>query len=1128
MLTPFAAVDSKRQKTSQNTLYQPQLLALLANEWRFYRAQPWFWLVLLLALAFAVLATIGNPPQSAQPDKELLISHTKLLMMLQPLLIGALAPLAFLRDQQAGMAELTGVTPVSQQQWCFSRAGALLLLALGFQLLLLILAATAVWGGIQPAQSHFSLGSLAGISILLFLLQQVPALLLLVALQLWCSRHIPQIALLYLLTACCFIAYMLLAAATGSPVMAQSGEIAPWLSQLMLYLDPYALTPWLVQLQNSGSITPGATLLLNRALIVALSLLLCWRALAAVPSAKGPKLTAEPAATLLNQQVASHSRGFFSRIQPDISALQSFISLCKLQGLQLLHQRSTILALLVLSGLVFSEVFNGLGYAEALSQLQPNSRDALNRINWDLLPRFGLVLLALWASQLSWLNRQLRCDGLIAATPVSGAMLLCSQLVVLWLMTLLLLLLGFAAVAVAELCQQLQIQPFEYLQQGFFTLLPLLVWAMLLLACHALLRSALQANLVVFALLLLALSPLPAMLELQHPLWRIGQSQLQMPDALLAYQASAGAGSFGGGWSLGGFWPYWLFWALVALVFWLLALTCYHRGTGHSRPLLRFGHPAFSVAAVVMLLALTQGLHLHQQLSQAGVLQHSTERAAERAAYERQYQHFLQQNQPLVSQVKLQLELLPSAQQARIDARLSLKNAGTSPISELLLTIPGGLREQRAIQQIRLAGAKVQAKPATGQTFDEKQPSALQLPHLLYHFDRPLAPGATAELQLQLLVQQQAISPAPDHQLLRPGFSYLRLLQLLPQPGFMPQLRLRDERLRADYGLAPLPASEIQPSLLAAQATPTSARYHWAMLDMTFKVPLGYQAIAAGTLKWQWQQDNSSYFHYQTSAPVHNMPAVLVVPWQPQQQLWQGIPLEIYSPYYNEATTLTMQAIQQTMQWFNSQIGPYPGDALRLVMMPDTGPTGYALPQLVLINHRVGLRAQAAADAGFSQIYRRTVHEVAHQWFGHGVGNGVPGDGAFLVESLAKYAELVLIEQHFGQQAMQALVDYEQQRYQNALAGSVAEAKSLVDADESYDQYSRATLVFARLRAELGDPLICQALRQLWQQHRYPAKPASAMDFVRQLQALSPADKQPLIRQLLLEAKSPLATVKGG
>ena len=234
---------------------------------------------------------------------------------------------------------------------------------------------------------------------------------------------------------------------------------------------------------------------------------------------------------------------------------------------------------------------------------------------------------------------------------------------------------------------------------------------------------------------------------------------------------------------------------------------------------------------------------------------------------------------------------------------------------------------------------------------------------------------------------------------------------------------------------------------------------------------------------------------------MRNLPALIAVPWQQQSSTAAGVPLQIYSPEFNTATDLTMQAMRDTVQWFSQQIGAYPGDALRLVIMPDIGPTGYALPQLVLINHRVGVRAKPSEDAPFSQVYRRAAHETAHQWFGHGIGNGVPGDGAFLVESLAKYAELVLLEQRFGRAAMQGLVDYEQQRYARAQAGSLAAASSLIDADESYDQYSRATLVFAKLRAELGD--FIAALRQLWQQHRYPATPASSMDFVRALRAQS-------------------------
>lgn len=1113
---------------------KPRLLPLLLNEWRFYRVQPLLWLALLLAVAFGALTTIGNDVQTAQPAKELLFTHTKLLMMLQVLFIGALAPLAFLRDRQHGMTELTGVTPLTDWQWCCSRAGGLLMVALGVQILLQFLAIAGVWFGINPQVTAVTLASLCWISLQLFVLQQLPALLLLVALQLWCSRKTPHPALLYLLTAVCWIGYVLLAAATGSPVMAKSKPVSPWLSQLMLYLDPYALTPWLVQLQNSASITPDATVLLNRLLIVGISALLFWRAWATRPSLsklRSGKLqshklqfrtaTNSPQAI---QQAIQDTHQFdcsisgqpqtakFRTVPPTSSNWQSFVSLLRLQWLQLLRQRSTVLALLLLTGLVFSEVFTGLGYAEMLSRLQPDSRDALNRINWDVLPRFGLLLLAFWASQLSWLNRQLRFDSLIAATPVSGVVQLCSQLAVMWLLTLLLVVLSFSAVAVAQLLAQIPIQFGEYLQQGLFTLSPLLLWGMLLLACHALLRSPLRANAVVAVLLLFALSPLPDMLELQHPLWRIGQTQLMMPDALWGYQGSVGSASAhaSGNFSNGGFWPYLTFWGLLALTLWLLAMQHYHRGTGSSAPRQRLNHPFGLFAAVLAILWLTQGLHIHQQLQQAGSLETAPQRQAQRAAYEQLYQQWQQQPQPVVSKVQLQVELFPETQQASIAATLTLTNPHPSPISQMLVTLPGSFADQQALQSIDLDGA---------QLIPQQIPQKTEHQQRIYQFDQPLASGAATQLTVNLQLAQHAIATSPMHQVLRSEFSYLRLLHLLPQIGFIPELRLRDTKTRAKFGLAPLPAVETQPSILAATATPASARYDWAVLETTVSVPQGYQGIAAGKLIRQSQQQDRQYFHYKTTDAVRNLPAVIAVPWRPKQAIQDGIQVEIYSPTYNAATGLNMQAIQQTLHWFGKNIGAYPGDALRLVMIPDVGPTGYALPQLVLINHRVGLRAVAAPDAGFSQVYRRAVHEVAHQWFGHGIGNGVPGDGAFLVESLAKYAELVLIEQHFGIDAMQALVDFEQQRYSRALAGSRSEQQSLIDADESYDQYSRATLVFARLRQELGDPILTATLRQLWQQHRYPKTPASAMDFVRELLRQSPEEKHPLIRQLLLETE---------
>jgi len=1073
------------------------LWSLLLNEWRFCRVQPLFWLSALLALAFAALVHLNPGTVDAQPVKALLLRHSMLLMTIQPLLIGVLAPLLLLRDSQHGISALIDVMAQSRRQRVALRALGLWLCAALLQLCFVLLVALVF------STTYAETTGIWRWSWQLLLVQQLPALALLTALALWCSCRSQSPIVLYLQGAAVWLGYMLLAAATGSPLMANSQSISPLLSQLMVYLDPYALTPVLVQLRQSGEMPAGLSQLtaafwLNRLLIISLSAMLCWRALQRKPAIPGhakPLAAAEvtPITAALQYQPCPPQQ---------LRPAPVFAALLRLQWQQLCSQYSTLLAMLALCLLVFSEVCTGLGYAETFSQLVPQSRDALNRVSGDVIPRFGLLLVAFWAHQLSWLNRQTRIDGLIAATPLPSALLLMSQFIALSGLVLLLVLLSLSAVALAQMLLQVPLDLAEYGRQGLLILLPLWAWTLLLLACHALLRQPLWANLAVAILLAFGLSPLPDLLQLQHPLSHIGQSQLQLPDSVWGYQGALGstAQSFAGDFYLGGFWPYLWFWALLAMSLGALALQFYHRGTGFSRPGLATKlTPLTAAAGLFATLALLQGLHIHQQLDAAGTLQSRDERLAKKAAYEQQYQHWRTVPQPVVQQVTLQASLEPQLQQAKISATLTLHNPHTQPISQLLLGFPS-LQIPTELQQLQGGQAATELNHQLGQQV----------------FSVQLEPGASTTLQLQYLLQQQGITPAPSHQIIRPEFSYLRLLQLLPQIGFVTELRLRDDAERVRFGLAPLPASETQPSVLAANHTPLTARYDWAILDTTIAVPIGYQGLAAGALLKSWLADNQQFFHYRTQAPVRNLPALIAVPWQKQSSSAAGTTLEIHSPEFNAATDLTMQAMRDTVQWFSQNIGAYPGDALRLVMMPDIGPTGYALPQLVLINHRVGLRAKPSADAPFSQIYRRAAHEVSHQWFGHGIGNGVPGDSAFLVESVTKYAELVLLEQQFGVAAMQGLVDFEQQRFARAQAGSVAAASSLIDAEESYDQYSRATLVFARLRAELGDAVILKALRQLWQQHRYPLPPASAMDFVRALQAHSPASKLPLIDQLLL------------
>ncbi len=1063
---------------------------LIVNELKFYQRQPLCWLAVVLSCAFVFLLTSGVPGSAEQnPLKQLLFACSAAAMLVLPLLTGALAPLAFLREQQSGITELIRATPVSHLSWCLSRTVGLLLLCITMTLLLSGVLLFGLWRvDAVPFDSQLISTFLA-----IFLLQYLPALLLLCVLQLWLSLKFGSVILLYVAAILLWAGYMALAAATGSPLMANSQIVAPWLWQLMLYADFYAITPLLQQfMTGQQSLQLDLSFIVNRLVLLSTSVLLLWSALQMKKLDAAAATSALKPAVLAKDSTASNQRSF-QAVPVQNSGLDVVSKLRLLGQLSLVNTRQLMLhpgswlSLLGLAALAFSEVVSGVDYAEAMSVLNPTSRDALNQVMWDLVPRFGALLVVFWSTKLSWLNKSCQMHELIASTAVSGRVLLFSQLISLTVLLLVFMALMLSAVMVAQLfVTSAPLQWSEYLLQAGYQWVPLWLLMLLCVSLHSLCRNALLALLLIALVLVLHMSPLPAMVGLEHPLWLLFTTPLHAADELWGYQSSSA-----------GFWPFTLFWFLLALIALVLALAFYHRGTGFSGPVLRMALAAkltFVLPLVFMLLGY-QGWQLDQQLSAEQPLMHSSERLQWRADYETEYQHWQYKPQPVVTALYSEVDFEPKAQSAQLKLVFTLSNNTQQPIRKVLV----GQHWAYPLQQIEMTGAELSG---------ENRP----LGQREFTLTSPLLPGQHRSLTVQLQLKQKGLLPAAMHQLIRPDFSYLRSVPLFPAVGFVPEYRIRDNSIRTHYGLAEL--TELKPS----EASTAQAAYQWVKMESVISVPVGQQAITQGALVKQWQQDGRSFFHYKTSRPLRAISAFVVVPWQAKQVQHGKVLLEMYVPEQNQSTDLTMLAMQQTLSWFEQEISPYSGEVLRLVSMPelDSGGTGYALPQLVLINHRVGVRARQAADAGFSQVYRRAVHEVAHQWFGHDMGNGVPGDGTFLVESLAKYVELVLIEQHFGRDAMQALVDYEKERFARAQARSKSQPSSLIDSDESYDQYSRATLVFARLRSELGDQCITAALRQLWLKHGYPNTPASSMDFVRQLKLASPEEQHVLIDQLLL------------
>ncbi|MBZ9613478.1 M1 family aminopeptidase [Rheinheimera maricola] len=1047
-------------------------LNLLNNEWRYLRRQPLLWLALLLLPVTAYIFATGIGGIDTLADKRLQALQMTLLMFSLPLLCGALAPLVLLRDQHYSMTELILATPLSPPQRLFSRLALMFVLCAGLMLagFMIIYFMLGREFGFQP--------SLLAISLWDFALLAVPACAFYTALAGCLAQRFNSSVLLYALFGCLWLGYLILASLTGAPMLAGSSIRYDWLFNAMRLLDPFGNTALIALYQHSAPQLYGDLIFyLNRLLFCLLADGLFFITLRLKPH--------NSAAKPWHSEI-SHDTNPPPAYQAVTTAPKAALQLWQLTRtalLTLLQQRLNQLFLLGWVLLMFNEVLSGINYAEPLAVLSPTSLDALNRIADDVLPLVGGLLVLLWTWQLSWRNRHTAMAELIAATPVGSGILMASHTLALTALILLLMLLGALGCLAAEWLAYSDVQLQYYPEILGKVALSLWLLGALFSVLHAICRSPLMAAAWCCGIFLMKYTPLSGKLGLTHTLWNIAGSPLQPADAFWHFEQSQSV-----------YWPFMSFWLLLTFALLWLAAQWSHRTGSFTNP--KRGKLTLS-SGLLLALAVYSGVNLHLNIIAERPLMSSDLREQWRADYEQRYANWATIAQPTLTHIEAQVDIYPKQGEAAFALNYTLQNHTTQPITKLLV----GNYSATVISELKLSVAHTAS-------VDQ------QLGQHTLLLANAMMPGETLQLHSKLTFKQPKHWPAVMPQFVKPSFSYLRGMPLIPSIGFQMEYQLRDEQQRRQYGLAPL--NLLKPSVLFATPQLTAASYDWVTLRSVVSTDSGQTPLAQGKAVRQWQQQGRNYAEYHTSTAMRNLPVWYSLAGDVLSQQHGDVRLTVYSPQLNAAAKLNMQAMQDTLDWMTQHIAPYRGSQLSLLATPDMGATGYALPQIMMINHRVGFRAEPAADAGFDQRYRRAVHETAHQWFGHDIGNGVLEDSAFLIEPLAKYIELVLLEQRYGTKAMQALVKYERERFALAVRRSSQQTPALIDATANHDLYSRATLVFAILRQQLGDAVISQALRQLWQQNAYPQTPATSMDFVRALQAQVSPHQQQLVTDLFL------------
>lgn len=263
--------------------------------------------------------------------------------------------------------------------------------------------------------------------------------------------------------------------------------------------------------------------------------------------------------------------------------------------------------------------------------------------------------------------------------------------------------------------------------------------------------------------------------------------------------------------------------------------------------------------------------------------------------------------------------------------------------------------------------------------------------------------------------------------------------------------------------------------------------------------PSALTVTAVGTKTAERSEDGRTTTVWETRHPVKAL-NVLAGRWAVRRAEGTAV-------YFHPEHTVNVEEISKTLvaarrrysEWF----APYPWAELRVAEVPGYVPNAEGFPTNMPFSESIGFLARPGAEPSLPFVV--TAHEAAHQWWGNLVTPGRGPGADVLIEGLAHYSTLLLIEAERGAEARRAFARHLEQNYlderrvdaERPLA-KIGEWRRAGDRTLVYD---KGAWVLQMLERHLGrDAMLC-ALREFVREYRDGPDHPALQDFVAVLRA---------------------------
>lgn len=534
---------------------------------------------------------------------------------------------------------------------------------------------------------------------------------------------------------------------------------------------------------------------------------------------------------------------------------------------------------------------------------------------------------------------------------------------------------------------------------------------------------------------------------------------------------------------------YWLslYWGAFAVLLCVFTYLIWTRGTQQPlryrlRRLADLRRPGYAaVAGVALITWIGSGAYIFYNTNVLNDYVTSDDLEDIAVAYEEKYRQYEDLPMPKIVAVDLEVHLYPYRRRVEVAGTHVLENKTDGPIETVHLVWP-----DFNANDYELEGATVEQ---VDDAFDY---------HIL-SLDTPMQPGERRTLRFDAYTQQRGFRHARnDVSLVRNG-TFLNNFSLTPYVGFAPQNLLQDRNERRKRGLEPL---DRFPDL--------DDRAHWDTnylrqdsdyidFEATISTVADQIALAPGYLQREWTENGRRYFHYEMDAPILNFYSFLSADYAVVRDTWRDIAIEVYHhPQHVYNVDNMIKAVKDSLAYFSEAFSPYQYRQLRIVEFPYRS-FAQSFPNTVPFSENIGFIQDVRNPDKIDMPYYVTAHEVAHQWWAHQVMSANVEGQTMLIESLAQYGALMVMEETYGSHQLRKFLKLELDRY---LAGRAFDPEGELPLyrveNQQYIHYRKASILMYALKDYLGEAVVNRALARLIDEFAYQSDPyARTVDFIR-------------------------------